>query len=227
MRSGSHAEVACTDQRAVWRIPDGLSPLAAAGVPLAFATAHDSLFRFGKLRKGQAVIITGGSGAVGRAAIQMARHAGAHVFTTTTHPDKAAHLQRLGAAVVEFADEEPADLVVDNVGGPALLAVAAKLRSRGRIVLIGDLGRQPTQIPGRFVATRGLVVIGYHFFLELGSPRLHRLVSSLLDEVRAGTLETAVDRVFPFKDVAEAHNYVENGSPWGRVFLELPDRRQA
>ena len=74
---GSHAEKRAVGEDFAWRVPDGLAITEAAAVPIAFGTAYDCLFEFGRLQAGETVLIHAGAGGVGLAAIQMAKRAGA------------------------------------------------------------------------------------------------------------------------------------------------------
>ena len=77
---GSHAELRAVPERFCWAIPDGLSTDEAACVPVAFGTADDALFEFGRLRSGETALVHAGAGGVGIAAIQLAKRAGATVL---------------------------------------------------------------------------------------------------------------------------------------------------
>lgn len=77
---GSHAEKRVVFAQTAWVIPDSMDIKTAAAIPVPFGTAHDCLFEFGKLQKGETVLIQAGAGAVGLAAIQMAKRAGATRF---------------------------------------------------------------------------------------------------------------------------------------------------
>jgi len=79
---GSHAELRTAGEAFCWKIPEGLSTEIAACVPIAFGTAHDSLFEFGRLQAGETALIHAGASGVGIAAIQLAHQAGATVIPT-------------------------------------------------------------------------------------------------------------------------------------------------
>src|SRR3990170_3782652 len=88
MGFGSHAERVAVQAQATWPVPDGLAIEAAACVPVAFGTADDCLFEFGKLQAGETVLIQAGAGGVGLAAIQLAKRAGATGLATAPTDDK-------------------------------------------------------------------------------------------------------------------------------------------
>ena len=85
------------DERTAWRIPQGIAPEAAATIPVTFSTAYYALVTLAKLRRGEWVLIHGGAGGVGLAALQVARWRGARVIATAGSNEKRALLQVLGA----------------------------------------------------------------------------------------------------------------------------------
>src|SRR5262249_42970228 len=89
---GSHAEMVAVPWQSVWAIPDGLDTKIAACIPIAFGTADVCLFEFGHLKQGETVLIQGGAGGVGVAAIQLAKRAGATTVATASSDEK---LERL------------------------------------------------------------------------------------------------------------------------------------
>ena len=95
---GSHAELFAVSARTTWKIPEGADVAAAACVPVAFGTAHDCLFEFGRLQEGETVLIQAGAGGVGVAAIQLAKRAGRHGHRdrVVARPARAARRARPG-----------------------------------------------------------------------------------------------------------------------------------
>src|SRR5512143_2584522 len=90
---GSHAELRAVAARAAWKIPQGLDLKLAACVPIPFGTAHECLFEFGRMKKGEVVLVQAGASGVGIAAIQLAARAGASIVLATASSD--ARLERL------------------------------------------------------------------------------------------------------------------------------------
>jgi NADPH2:quinone reductase len=89
---GSHAELRSVPARNAWPIPDGFDIREAAAIPVPFGTADDCLFEFGRLKAGESVLVQAGAGAVGLAAIQLAKRAGARVFATASSDEKLAKM---------------------------------------------------------------------------------------------------------------------------------------
>jgi NADPH2:quinone reductase len=145
-------------RRNAWPIPDALDARMAAAIPIGFATAHDGLFEFGRLKPGETVLVQAGVSGVGIAAIQLAQRAGARVLATVSSNDRLERLMRLELGLdhgINYAGEDVAravkrltggkgaDHVIDPVGGATRQSSIAALAYRGRVSLIGAAGRPP------------------------------------------------------------------------------------
>ncbi len=231
---GSHADLRVVPETFAWRVPKALDMCKAACVPIAFGTAADALFEFGRMRPGETVFIQGGSGGVGVAAVQIAHRAGARVITSASTDAKRSRLQGLGADVVidstsqTMHDEVRAaaggrgvDLVLDNVGGAALASAIRILAPRGRLVSVGEVSRETTtHVDVSVLRERNLSVIGYYMAIEmLLGDRVRDVVADLLCQVSTGDLEVVVDRTFALSDAAAAHEHIESRRALGRVVL--------
>lgn len=229
--AGSHAELVSVPASVTWVIPDGGDVISCACVPVAFGTAHDSLFEFGHLEKGQTVLIQAGAGGVGVAAIQLAKRAGATVLATASSEDRLAKLERLGMDHgINYTDDnwvnkvraisgQGVDLVVDTVGGRVLEGSAKCLAYRGRVISVGNASRDPQPFDVSLLSVGNSSVTGYFLGAEMSGERAHEMIASLVDDVAAGRLEVVVDRTFPLADAAEAHAYIESRRAVGRVVL--------
>lgn len=122
---GGQAERCAVHERCLMPVPTGLEWTDAGGFPEAFTTAHDALFSQCGLAMGEHVLVHGGAGGVGTAAVQLATLAGARVTATVRHADLRGDVMRLGgprgwvAAVdpAEFEERGPYDVVLELVGG--------------------------------------------------------------------------------------------------------------
>jgi NADPH2:quinone reductase len=222
-------------ERFCWAVPPGLSADEAACVPVAYGTADDALFEFGRLKRGETVLVQAGAGGVGIAAVQLAKRAGARVFATASSDLKLERLTELGLdhginyRTTGFADEvrrltggHGADIILDPVGGQTLRDSLRCLAYRGRCISIGDAGRQhgtPTDIST--LRPNNQTLAGYFPGAELVSgPRARTMISRLLGEVAAGDLRVVIDRTFPLAEAAAAHAYIESRQAFGRVLLK-------
>ena len=232
MPYGSHAERVSVPVGSTWRVPDGLDMVEAACVPIAFGTADDCLFEFGRLQAGETVLVQAGAGGVGLAAIQLAKRAGATVLATASTDDKLERLREYGLdhginyTSTDFASEarritngRGVDLVVDSVGTTMPGSMRA-LAYRGRISYVGNAGRggQPVELGGLMGGNQSItgVFLGAEF---AAGPRAHDNVTRLIDDVARGELKVVVDRTFPLAEAAAAHAYMEDRRAFGRVVL--------
>jgi NADPH2:quinone reductase len=245
---GSHAELRVAHPLTTWKIPDGLATELAACVPVAYGTAHDALFEFGRLVEGETVLIHAGAGGVGLAAVQMAKHAGARVIATASSDERLDRLREFGlddainyrekdfvAEVRSLTKNRGADVILDSVGGEnlqkSLTALAyrgrcvtfgnAPLAYRGRCVTFGNAGRsEETKLDTSMLGGSNQSLIGYFLGPELfvGS-RAHAMIARLLEDVAAGELRVEIDRRFALADAEEAHAFIESRRAFGRVVL--------
>ena len=231
---GSHAELRATRESLCWLIPDGLSTDEAACVPVAFGTAHDCLFEFGRLQAREIALIHAGASGVGLAAIQLASRAGARVLATASSDERLQRLREYGLddginyASADFAEAvrrltggHGADVIVDSIGGSNLQKSLQCLAYRGRCLTFGDAGRQTTtQLDISGMRPSNQTLTGYFLGAELlVGRRAHDVIVRLLDEVAAGQLRVVIDRRFPLDQAAEAHAYIESRQAFGRVLL--------
>jgi len=231
---GSHAELRATRESLCWLIPDGLSTEVAACVPVAFGTADDCLFEFGRLQAREIALIHAGASGVGLAAIQLASRAGARVLATASSDDRLRRLHEYGLddginytstdfaeAVRRLTGGHGADVIVDSIGGPNLQKSLQCLAYRGRCLTFGDAGRQAA--PGLDISgmrPSNQTLTGYFLGAELlVGRRAHEVIARLLDEVAAGQPRVVIDRRFPLDQAAEAHAYIESRQAFGRVLL--------
>ncbi|MBM3675500.1 MAG: zinc-binding dehydrogenase [Actinobacteria bacterium] len=232
MMWGSHAELAATPAAVTWPIADGADVVAAACVPIAFGTADDCLFEFGRLQAGESVLVQAGAGGVGIAAIQLAKRAGAKVLATASSVDRLTRLAAFGLdhgidysadgwvdAVRAASGGRGVDLVVDSVGGRILAGSIASLAYRGRAITVGNAGREARMLDVSALSTGNQSLTGVFFGAEIATERAHAMVARHLDDVAAGRLQVVVDRTFPLAEAAAAHAYLESRQAFGRVVL--------
>src|SRR3954469_12669247 len=120
---GGQAELAVVHERAAMPVPDGLDWPQAGGLPEVFVTAHDALFTQAGLRPGEHLLVHGGAGGVGTAAIQLGRATGAGVTATVRREELRANVEQLGARAIApegFEEEGPFDVILELVGAPNL-----------------------------------------------------------------------------------------------------------
>lgn len=230
---GSHAELRAVPARAAWRIPDGLDVTLASVVPIPFGTAHESLFEFGRFKKGEIVLIQAGASGVGVAAIQLAARAGASMVLATASSDaRLEALKPLGLThginysrddvvteVARLTDKHMADVIVDPVGGATLQTSILSLAHRGRVTVVGSAAREPMTVDLSSMIGGNRALNGVYLGAEIATDRVYNLIQTLIQDMAGGSLKAVIDRRFALRDAAEAHRYIESRQAVGRVLL--------
>ncbi|QGG96151.1 quinone oxidoreductase family protein [Actinomarinicola tropica] len=229
---GSHAELVAAPVSSTWLLPDGMDLVDAACVPIAFGTADDCLFEFGRLQAGESVLVQAGAGGVGLAAIQLAARAGATVLATASSAERLERLAEYGLdhgidyvaedmveAVRRLTDGRGVDLVVDSVGSTLFDSVRS-LAYRGRVSYVGNAGRDDRPFDAGLLMAQNQSITGVFLGAELAhGPRAHDNIARLLREVAAGEVRVVVDSTFPLAEAAAAHAHIESRQAFGRVVL--------
>ena len=230
---GSHAELRSVPARNCWPIPDGFDVRKAAAIPVTFGTAHDCLFEFGRMKKGETVLVQAGASGVGVAAIQLAKRAGAGLILATASSDERLEkLKRLGLdhginytrddvvkEVKRLTDNKGVDVVVDSVGGSTLQGSINSLAYRGRVSMVGAAGREPMVVDVGTMMGGNRALSGVFLGAEIGTDRVHDNIQQLIEDAAKGELEVIIDKEFPLSDAAGAHAYIESRQAVGRVVL--------
>ncbi len=224
---GGQAQLAVLHERELMPVPDTLDWPAAGGLPEVFTTAHDALFTQAELRPGDRLLVHGGAGGVGTAAIQLARAAGARVTTTVRREQSRADVAALGAEVLApegFAEHGPFDVVLELVGAPNLPENVTALQTGGRIVVIGVAAGAKAElnllalmgargrIHGSTLRTRPLEE------KALAARRLEREVLPLFAN---GTLRVPLAETFSLEDAATAYERFAAGGKLGKIVLTV------
>lgn len=230
--NGSHAELFAVPETYVYPVPEGMDMALAAVVPIAFGTAYDALFTYGGLTAGETVLVQGAAGGVGLAAVQLAAKAAATVIGTASSPERLARVAAFGLAHgIDYRHEDIAarckeitarkgvDLVLDLAGGKGKDALVEALRGHGRYAVVGAAeGTLPSF--GFFELIRkAMQVTGISFGRDMHTPRVHALLADLFARVHAGELVMPIEREFALADAVEAHRFVAEGHPFGRVVM--------
>jgi NADPH2:quinone reductase len=230
---GSHAELRAVAARTAWVIPKGMDVKLAAAIPVPFGTAHDCLFEFGRMKKGEIVLVQAGASGVGVAAIQLAARAGASmVLATASSDERLEKLKSYGlthginyvrddvpAEVGRLTDKHMADVIVDPVGGPTLQSSILSLAYRGRVSMVGQAGREPMKVDVGSMMGGNRSLSGVFLGAEIATDRVQGIIQQLIEDVHKGELKVLIDKTFPLKDAAEAHRYIESRQAVGRVLL--------
>jgi NADPH:quinone reductase-like Zn-dependent oxidoreductase len=231
--NGSHAELRAVPAEHAFLVPEGLDMSVAAAIPCGPGTAAWTL-DLGSLQSGQTVLVLGATGGVGNAAVQLAAKAGARVLGTGTNPDTLEKLKAYGLThplvtkdrpaserVRAVLGEEKVDLVIDNIGGHALVDALDVLKDGGRLVIVGVFGGFNQPIDAGHLLTHRQTVIGCFLGPVIGTPEVRAHVTDLLRLARQGEFEVPIDAVFPFAQIAAAHARAEERGRLGRVIVTV------
>jgi len=233
MPFGSHAELVAVSSMQTWPLPEGMDVRLGACVPVAYGTAHECLFEFGRLKEGELVLIQAGAGGVGLAAVQLAKRAGATVLATAGSDEKLERLREFGldhgvnyregdwVAKAKGLSGGGVNLVVDSVGTTLLGSIQAT-GYRGRIVVVGNAGRAEARGVDPALLTeqnRSLTGVFFGGSLIFERARSYPMVQSLIEDIAKGELKVVIDREFPLSEAAAAHAYIESRQAFGRVLL--------
>lgn len=231
---GSHAEFVAADGMKTFLLPENLSYEQASVIPSTFFTAHECLFTYGKLVAGQTVLIHGGYGALGMAAIQLAKRAGANVISTGSDNEKLDMLKSLGSdhqvnykeskfdeAVMEITSQKGADVVVDSIGGKNLSQSLQALSYSGTISFVGFSGRDDSLFNPRELWAKNAKLIGFSMFssLQYESEHFRDIVTQMIQRVADGELQVVLGKTFPLSQAREAHEYILAKQAFGRTLL--------
>lgn len=244
-RIGAFAEFIAVAESNLALKPTSLTMEEAASLPLVGLTAWQALIEKGNLRKGQKVFIHAGSGGVGTLAIQLAKHLGASVATTTSSANVAL-VKSLGAdIVIDYKKDDFAkilrdyDLVLHSLGAEELEKSVVVLKPGGRLITLSgppdpEFARN-AGMPKLLQLIVGLLSckirrkagqhqVGYSFLFMRGSGEQ---LSTLGDLIDSGVIRPVIDKVFPFEETDSALAYVEAGRARGKVVVQVvaPDNR--
>ncbi len=237
-RIGSFAEFIAIGEDAVALKPRTLTMEEAASIPLVGLTAWQALIERAGLKKGQKVLIHAGSGGVGTFAIQLAKHVGGFVATTTGTAN-VDWVKRLGAdLVIDYRKEDfeqvlqDYDVVLCSQDTEILKKSLRVLKPGGRLISISgppdpefakDFGLNPVVGMVISLLSHGVrkqarrLGVGYSFLFMKPSGDQLREIAALID---SGVIRPVVDRVFPFESTSEAMAYVETGRAKGKVVIK-------
>jgi putative PIG3 family NAD(P)H quinone oxidoreductase len=226
---GGQAELALLHERAAMPVPDGLDWAAAGGFPETYTTAHDALFTQAGLEPGERLLVHGGAGGVGTAAIQLGRAAGARVTATVRNAQLRPQVERLGATAIApegFEDAGPFDVVLELVGAPNLGANLKALATGGRIAVIGVGAGAKGELNLPLLMSKRARIHGSTLRarpLEEKAIATRLVERHVLPLVEAGAVHVPVTETFPLEAVGDAYERFGAGGKVGKVVLTLSD----
>ena len=220
-RAGGFAERAVVDPDWTFDLPEGASYASGAAFLTTYLTAYIPLRRLSF----ESVLVHAGSGGVGTAAIQLAKHFGATVCATAGSEEKRAFAQSVGADVVlgyDEIDEVRADVVVDPVGGDVFTRSLPLLNPLGTIVAVGFAGGLWQDPSVQWLVGRNVSVLGIYLgrLLKLEPALVRTAAAELLGLWSEGAVDPVVGRTFPLAEAEDALASIERREHVGKVVLE-------
>jgi NADPH:quinone reductase len=224
---GGQAELATVHERLLMPVPDSLDWPAAGGLPEVFVTAHDALFTQAELRSSERLLVHGGAGGVGTAAIQLACAAGARATASVRNEELRADVAALGAEVIAcegFAERGPYDLILELVGAPNMAENLQALATGGRITVIGVAAGAKGELNLLALMGKRARIFGSTLrarSLEEKALAARRLEHEVLPLFDAGRLRVPIAETFPLAEAAAAYERFAAGGKLGKIVLTM------
>ena len=222
---GGAAEYIVLPAGSLVTIPDDVGFPEAAAPLLVTLTAWRMLVHRAALRAGESVLVVGSGGGVNSMSIQIAKLAGAFVYTVAGNEKKAKLAKELGADVVldrtridwgreiyKLTGKRGVDVIVDNVGKATLMTSMQALARGGRIVIVGNTSGPKAEIDIRFIFGKQISLIGS----TMGTHQDFKDVTALL---QAGKLRPVIDRVMTLSEGRRAYEVMQAGEQLGKIVL--------
>ena len=234
---GGYAEYVVTPEPQVLPVPAGLGMVEAAALPETFFTVWTNVFDRGRLKRGETLLVHGGTSGIGTTAIQLAKAFGATVLATAGSPDKCRAMTALGAdraidyrakdfvtAVKEATGGRGADVILDMVGGSYIERNYEAAAESGRIVQIAFLEAPKATVNFTKLMTKRLVHTGSTLrprTVAEKSAIARALEAEVWPLLAAGRVRPVMDATFPLREAAAAHRRMETSTHIGKIVLTV------
>ena len=234
--AGAMAEEFVAPEHNVFAIPDGLSAQKAAGMSMTYGTSYHALVDRADVQPGEVVLVTGASGGVGSAAVQIAKALGASVIAGVSNDEKGTVAIRMGAdhvvnysegslkeQVKELTDGRGADVIYDPVGGDTFLETLRCVNWNGRILVIGFASGTIPEAPMNLPLLKGCSIVGVFWgdFARREPQRNRRNFRQLAAWAAEGTVEPHVSAIFPLQRAGDALATLASRTATGKVVLTV------
>jgi NADPH:quinone reductase-like Zn-dependent oxidoreductase len=214
---GGQAELAAVDARHTLPVPDGIAWPEAGGFVETFATAHDALFTQAGLQPGERLLVTGASGGVGTAAVQLGVAVGAAVTgATRSNPDR---VRELGAST-EVEGEY--DVILELVGGDNLRTDLQRLAPLGRLAVIGMGAGSKAEIDFGYLTGKRARIHGSHLRNRSADEKadvIARLRLEVIPLLAEGRVRVPVHATYPLDQAQEAYDAFAVPGKFGKLVL--------
>ena len=251
MRTGGQASHVVADASRTLPIPDEISLEAAASMPVTYITAHHMLHHLGNLKQTDSVLIHGGGGGVGTAALQLCKWAGVSKVWSTASAAKSDIIESYGATAIDRHNEDfveiirtatkkrGVDHILDPIGGGHLKRSLTVLAQGGKLYTYGMSSAAPSSKRSLWKALKALRsrpkfdpmlmmsrnqgVFGIHMGTWNDEIVMQEQMENIIRGIKEGALTPIVDSIYDAKDVASAHQHIHDGKNIGKVLLKFID----
>ncbi len=249
MPTGGQASHVLVKQSRVIPLPDEMSLEAAAAMPVTYITAHHMLHHLGNLKSTDSVLIHGGAGGVGTAALQLCRWAGISKVWATASGSKTEIIKSLGGIPIDRHNEDfveiikqemdglGVDHILDPIGGDNLARSLSVLAQGGKLYTFGMSAAAPSSKRSvlkaffawrktpRFDAlkmmSRNQGVFGVHMGTWKDEKVIAGQLEKIVEGIKLGELEPVIDSIFDAEKVSDAHQYIHDAKNIGKVLLRF------
>ena len=235
---GNYAEKTIVHEDYLAAKPESLSMVEAASVPLVWLTAWEALFDRYSLQADETILIHAGTGGVGYIAIQIAKHAGATVYTTISSPEKAEFARSIGAdhcinykdenfveSVLSLTDGKGVDAVFDVVGGQVFADSFSAARIYGHVVTLDEINVSKDEAGlaklRNLSLSYELMLTPMHFKMHDARVRQTSMLAEAARLIDAGKIKVVVNNIFPLDESHQAHHIVEGGHSVGKTVIKI------
>jgi len=233
LEDGTYSEGLAVRKQHLWRIPEGIDDVAAAGLPVAYFTAQIALNEAG-FQAGKTVLAPAIGGSVGNAVTQLAKAQGAkHVVSTTTSHAKAERAKALGFDEVIDLSTEPlkdgvsritgghgADVVIDAIGGNILSEALSSLAMGGTLTTLGYSAGRKSTIDVTDIIWKRAMIRSFSLFAQPPTA-WEEAWNTIVPLLQSGAIKPIVARTFPLAEASDAIRYLVEERPFGRVVLTI------
>lgn len=234
---GGYAEYCAVPAGQTLPVPDGMDMICAAAIPETFFTVWANLFEMGNARKGDRVLIHGGTSGIGSTALLLCQELGIQAFATAGSEAKCAQVRALGAEAINYREQafadviaqrtagQGVDVILDIMGGSYFEQNLAALARGGRLVIVGFLGSDRAKdVNLRAIMAKKAIVTGS--MLRSRSALEKAAIADALRKnvwpiLSAGRCQPIIDTVFTLTEAAQAHQRMEGGEHIGKIVLRV------
>lgn len=236
VEGGAYAEKVVLHERQALAIPDDISTTDAAALPEVFMTAFDALVVQGGLTSGRWALVHAGGSGVGTASIQIVKAIGARIAVTAS-AGKLDRCRQLGCDLAidygsqDFVEEltvatngEGVDVVLDVIGGEYTVNNLKALKTKGRLIQVGVMGKQTVELPLGMLLPKRASIIGTVLRarpIEEKISLTRRVQTELLPLFDQKRLAPVIDSVYRIADIVDAHTYMETNQNFGKIIIQV------